>query len=446
MSLENPRIVLIGAGSAQFGYGTLGDIFQSEIFRKRDAHIVLHDINPKTMATVAKTGQEFIESHQLPFTISATTDRKEALAGADFCIISIEIGNRFELWEQDWQVPLQYGMRQVYGENGGPGGFFHSLRIIPPILEICGDIAEICPNAFIFNFSNPMSRICTTVHLNYPGLKFIGLCHEIASLERHLPKILDIPFEKLQVQAGGLNHFSVMLEVRHQETGEDLYPEVMEKAPAYFKDLAQPLLSPQEQQGEESVPLRKGAWHERGLFRTIMEKFNLLPITTDSHFGEYIPWAYETVDHKGILDFYNAYKVYVMNSQPRIALKLTERVVPIMEGILEDESYIEAAVNIPNQGFIADLPNFIAVEVPATISKNGIQGIPIGDMLPPGFTGLLQNQVAIHRLTAETVLSGSRDVALQALLVDPIVDKVAAADKMLSHMLEIQNKYLGYIR
>jgi alpha-galactosidase len=162
------RIVLIGAGSAQFGYGTMGDVFQSKVLE--GSHVVLHDINPDTLAVVAKTGQRFIEENELPFSISATTSRAEALQGADYCVISIEIGDRFELWEQDWRIGQQYGIRQVYGENGGPGGLFHSLRIIPPILEICGDVLEICPDATVFNFSNPMSRICTTVGRKYPDL------------------------------------------------------------------------------------------------------------------------------------------------------------------------------------------------------------------------------------------------------------------------------------
>ena len=88
-------------------------------------------------------------------------------------MISIEVGDRFELWEQDRSVPQQFGFRQVFGENGGPGGLFHSLRVIPPILEICEDISRICPDAWVFNYSNPMSRICTTVHRKFPNLKFV---------------------------------------------------------------------------------------------------------------------------------------------------------------------------------------------------------------------------------------------------------------------------------
>ena len=188
------RIVLIGAGSAQFGYGTIGDILQSKVLE--DSHIVLHDINPDTLAIVADTGRAFIEERGLPFTLSATTDRAEAFEGADFLVISIEVGDRFELWEQDRRIPQQYGVQQVYGENGGPGGLFHSLRIIPPILEICADVMKLCPDATVFNFSNPMSRICTTVHRAFPDLKFVGLCHEISSLRMYLPLILGYPMRR----------------------------------------------------------------------------------------------------------------------------------------------------------------------------------------------------------------------------------------------------------
>ncbi len=134
-----------------------------------------------------------------------------------------------------------------------------------------------------------------------------------------------------------------------------------------------------------------------------------------------------------------------MKSDPKIEVKLTERVIPIMEGILNNDEYEEGAVNIPNKGFIPDFPEFMVVEVPAMVNKKGVHGIPIGDKMPKGFTGLLYNQIAIHKLTADTVLTGSREIALQALLVDPIVDKVGVAEKVLDTMLELQQDYLGYI-
>ncbi len=446
------KIVLIGAGSAQFGYDTLGDIFQSDTLK--GSSLVLHDINPETLAVVEKTGAEYIKEHGLPFQVSATTSRPEALKDADFCIISIEVGDRFKLWDQDWQIPQQYGFRQVFGENGGPGGLFHSLRIIPPILEICEDIQKICPDAFVFNYSNPMSRICTTVHRKFPDLKFIGLCHEISSLRQHLPIILDTPYEELELRAGGLNHFSVLLEARYKSTGKDAYPDIKEKAPAFFENLPdfgnvmRELIAAQAGSTPGSEPaLRKGAqkWAERGLFRVLLEKFGYLPITTDSHLGEYLQWAHDVVDHKGIIDFQTYYKKWILDLEPRIDMNLTERVVPIMEGIINDAGYEEEAVNIPNKGLIAQLPEFVAVEVPAIIGKNGVEGVVLGE-LPKGFAGLLTNQAAVHDLTAEACITGSKDLVLQALLVDPVVDKVEAAEKMLDTMMDLQEDYLGYLK
>ena len=120
------KIVLTGAGSAMFGFGALGDIFKSQILR--GCTVTLLDINPEALARVEGIAREYLAENDLPYTLEATPSRQEALQGADFCIISIEVGNRYELWEQDWKIPLQYGIRQVYGENGGPGGLFHALR------------------------------------------------------------------------------------------------------------------------------------------------------------------------------------------------------------------------------------------------------------------------------------------------------------------------------
>ena len=172
---------------------------------------------------------------------------------------------------------------------------------------------------------------------------------------------------------------------------------------------------------DDFAGLETEAWPERRVFQVILEKFGLMPITSDSHFGEYIQWAYDVTDHKGILDFYRFYKEYLSQVQPKIELQLNERIIPIIEGMLTDSGYVEEAVNIPNQGLIADLPDWIVVEVPATVDKNGVHGIPMGQ-LPKGFAGLLLNQAAVHDLTAEAVLQKSKAAALQALLVDPIVN------------------------
>ncbi|HEY3290691.1 MAG TPA: alpha-glucosidase, partial [Anaerolineae bacterium] len=187
------------------------------------------------------------------------------------------------------------------------------------------------------------------------------------------------------------------------------------------------------------------AWPERKVFQIILEKFGVMPITSDSHFGEYIQWAYDVTDHKGILDFYRFYKDYLSKAEPKIELHLEERVVPIIEGILTNSGYVEEAVNIPNKGFIANLPDWIAVEVPATVDKNGVHGLNMGQ-LPHGYAGLLMNQVAVHDMTAEAVIHKSKAMALQALLVDPMVNEYHHMEELLNTMIDYQEKWLGYLK
>ncbi len=452
------KIVLIGAGSAQFGCGTLGDIFQSSILE--GAQVTLLDINKVALDKVFSVGTKFLKENNLHYNLAATTNRAEALKDANFVIISIEVGDRFQLWDMDWNIPHQYGVPQVYGENGGPGGLFHALRIIPPILEICGDVMKICPDAFVFCYSNPMTAITTTVKRKFPALNFIGMCHEIASLSRYLPTILKTPKENIFFRAAGLNHFSVMVEAKYRDTGKDAYADAMQKAPAFFEKepgysaiLKYVTKTGQmiETEGtmdrwlvDEKVDVMP--WSDRTLFKFIMERFHLFPITGDSHLGEYISWAHDVADHKGILDFYTYYRnALAQSNRMEIKKELHERVVPIMEGIICDSGYEEGAVNILNDGFIPDLPSSIAVEVPAVISKKGIKGIAF-PQYPKGFGALLRNYTGVYDLTAEAVLSGSKDLVIQAMLVSPVVHSCKNIPELADVMLERQSQWLSYIK
>lgn len=442
------RIVLIGAGSATFGLETVGNIFKCR--ELEGSHIVLHDINPDTVAHVATLAKAVLSENDLPYTISATTSRREALEGADFCVISIETGQRFELWEQDWKIPLTHGFKQVFGENGGPGGLFHSLRIIPPILEICSDIQAICPEAVVFNYSNPMTRICLAIKRRFPALQLVGLCHEIASLRRHLPALLQTPFENLSFKAGGLNHFSVLLDIKYRDSGEDAYPDVRAKAPAYFTQAlsAADRMAARLHGGEATSQGR--SWAGRTLFKEILERFDYLPITDDSHFGEYIRWAHEIADHLDIHDFYDRYKRWSLQDEQPAKISTSDpeepgTVVPFIRGIVTDSNHQEPAVNILNEGLIENLPSDMVVEVPAIVNRDGVHGIPLGE-LPKGIAGLLNNQVGTIDLTVEAAINGSRHIALQALLADPVVDSLHRAEELLDMMLYRQRPYLDYIR
>ena len=450
------KIVLVGAGSAQFGFCTVGEILQSSALE--GATIVLHDINAEALGRVAATAQAFVKERELPFEVLSTLDRKEALRGADFVVISIEVGDRFALWDQDRTLPQQYGITQVYGENGGPGGVFHSLRVIPPILEICGEAMRLCPAAHVFCYSNPMTAICTTVSRAYPELKFVGLCHEIASLPRYLPAILDTPYENLDLVAGGLNHFSVVLSAKYRDTGRDAYPDILEKAPAFFEkepgysdiwEWAKRTGERRDTEGalerfSQAVPRSAKSWADRGVFRAILERFHLLPITVDSHFGEYIGWAHDVADHKGIMDFLELYRHMLATVEPKIELKVKERIVPIMEGIATGSGYREEAVNVRNDGLIAELPQFIAVEVPAAIDAAGARGEPLPP-LPAGFAALLRSYVGVYDLTAEAALHKSKDLVVQALLVNPVTNRARDVVELVDHMIAQQPRWLGYL-
>ena len=436
------KIVLIGAGSQNFGLGIISDIFKCKSLE--GSEIILHDINEDNLKLTHNIANEFRESLKVNVQIKSTTSRKEALQNANFCIISIEVGHRFDLWDQDWKIPLQYGINQVYGENGGPGGLFHAMRIIPPILEICDDISKICPDAFVFNFSNPMQRICHAVTTKFPGLKFTGLCHEIASMERQLPTLMETNFSNIKFRAGGLNHFSILLDAKYKDTDIDGYPIIRQKFDAYYSDLVN---------DHEGFISEAGA--ERNIFRKLFKEYNYLPITTDSHLGEYLQWAYSVADHEAILDFYDNYKIKCLNFYndtqyykhffDKNNTENHERVIPIIDAILNNTNQEESAVNIPNQGFIECIPDKIVVEVPATLNSNGVQGIKL-DNYPKGFGSLLNLQVGVIELTTEAIIKKSKHYAYLALLADPVVDNALMAEKLLDNIIEKQKEFLGYLK
>ena len=295
----------------------------------------------------------------------------------------------------------------------------------------------------MFNFSNPMQRICHAVTTKFPNLKFIGLCHEIASMERQLPDLMKTEFSNINFRAGGLNHFSILLNVNYKDTGEDGYPMIRKNFENYYSNLVN------DHEGFVSKP---GA--ERGVFKKLFKEYEYLPITTDSHLGEYLQWAYSVADHDAILDFYDNYKIKCLNFYNDSVhydhffdlsnSETHERVIPIIDAIVGDLGVEEAAVNLPNENFIGCLPSKIVVEVPAKIDKRGIHGIKLNNY-PNSFGNLLNSQVGVIQLTTEAILKKSKHYAYLALLADPVVDNANDAAKLLDNVIEKQNEFLGYL-
>jgi alpha-galactosidase len=430
---KKEKIVLIGAGSLQFGLGSVGSIINSEILQ--GSTVSLHDINITNLDLVTQACREAIEKKNFDIELESTTDRKQALKNATFIINSIEVAPRFKWFDLDYETPRKYGNKQVMGENGGPGGLFHSLRVIPPILEICDDIQKICPNAFLINFSNPMSRICLAIKRKFPALKFVGLCHEFLGFQHHYSRILETPLKDLEIIAGGLNHFGVVLSIKYVENDKDAYPELRKKAPTYLREI-------------------KGFGNDVDLVRYILEKFGYIAYTPDSHYGEYIAWAWEKANLAGIRLFYNGYKSITLKTGDRLQKRIKrgkgaglvkpdhERAIPIIEGIITNSGHKEASVNLPNNGVITNLPQDLVVECPAIVTKNGLEAIKLGDY-PKGLAGLLRSQASVQDLVVEAILNKSKDLAFQALLLDPTIDNASYAQTMFEEMLEINKDFIN---
>jgi alpha-galactosidase len=428
------KIVLIGAGSISFGPSTLSDLFAARE-ELRGSTITLVDIKPEALQLMAQVARRMNEAAGEPFVIEATTDRCEALPGAHFVIIAVAV-ERNERWRLDFQIPLKYGVKQVLGENGGPGGLFHAMRNIPIVLDICRDIERLCPNALVLNFTNPEGRICLAAH-RYTDLQFVGLCHGIGMAQTTLGQALDLPPEEMDLKAAGLNHFTWVLDLRHKATGEDLYP-------TFQRAIAEKNI--------EEVGL--GDYHYGvKLCRYLMDTFGYWPSPSDDHVGEYLSYAWEYCGLEGYdFDAADRWGEELWRRMQRLASgdepvdsllqqRSGERAIPIIVGVLGNTHQYELAVNVPNVGYIPNLPSWAIVEVPATVDATGVHGVNVGP-LPEPIAAMCRTQIAIIDQMIEAAVHGDRNAALRALLLDPVVNGVSQAEVILDEMLEVHRDSL----
>ncbi len=427
---SDSRIVFIGGGSTKFAPSLLADFVRNA--ELSGSTIVLVDLDEQKLETVFRLGRRLIEAGGTDYALERTTDRRAALAGADFVIISVEI-DRFATWERDRAIPERFGIRQALGENGGPGGLFHSLRQIPPIIEICEDIERLCPEALVLNLSNPMSRILQAVR-DHTRVRTIGLCHEISGGNEYLAHVLDLPAERLEVVAAGLNHFSWYQEITDAQTGEDLYPRVRELIPDRLSQ-------------------------DRLLVADLLRLTGHLSIAGDSHVGEYLAdghlWRSSWAPGLEPIDFFALYRLHIA--------ELDERIVSLAAGELGCEDFLGEpsgeivadviaavvagreerydAFDLPNAGYIGNLPPDCIVEVPGRVTGDGFGGRKVAP-LPPLLAGWCSVQAAIHKLTARAAMEGDRRAALEALLLDPVVPDRFCAEQCIEAMLEANRDHL----
>ncbi|MCM8768699.1 MAG: alpha-glucosidase/alpha-galactosidase, partial [Candidatus Omnitrophica bacterium] len=259
------KIVIIGAGSSSFGRGIIADVLACPELEQKECFLFLVDSNPESLQTMFQFAQALKEFHRRKIRIEATVDRKEALVAADYVITSVA-RHRYSFWSQDFFLPLTFGFRQIYGENGGPGAAFHTLRSLHLMLPSCQDMENLCPQALLLNFTNPESRVCLGIK-KLTRIRAVGLGHGPKMTLRIIARILDQPEENLCLTVGGLNHFHWVLTLKERKTDQNLYPQLREKIEEKPK-----LLPP--------------------LARELFFSFGLLPFPVDSHIGEYIGQAY----------------------------------------------------------------------------------------------------------------------------------------------------------
>lgn len=444
-----PRIVLIGAGSAEFGLTTLGDLLTAGAETLRGATVVLHDLDESSLDLTTRAFVSAVDAEKQThggdpaFRVEKTLDLSTALRGASYVVISIENGNRAKTWQQDYYIPIKHGSRQVYGENGGPGGAFHTWRQVGPLLRIARAMEEWCPDAWLLNFSNPLPRLTWALN-RATRIKTVGLCHGIASGLRAIERILGTPTSNLEYTSAGLNHIYWFLDVRAKN--EFSMPAV-DGIPGRKVSPGDNLLEDIRERGQ--VVARAEELHFLG---ELLRLYGHLTYASQSHPAEYIPWS----DAYCRSVKYNFQELAVKGARIRERLKRTlegqeepswwlrqsgERAVQIISGIEHDTGQHEDAVNMRNGGTITNLPPDCVVETPATVNAKGITQQHIGE-LPKPIARLLQKQVIVQEAVVEAALTNDYGTALEALILDDTVPNPTVAKNILDEMLELQRGLL----
>ncbi|MBN1675552.1 MAG: hypothetical protein JXR37_31210 [Kiritimatiellae bacterium] len=421
-----PVITLIGAGSRVFGFNMCTDICQTPPLKGAEVRLV--DLNADKLKSMHRLFELVSRSTGMGLRVSSHTDRREALSGSDFVILSVAV-QRIDRWETDLAISRKHGIAELQGECGGPGGLSLTLRNIPPILDIAYDIEALAPNAVLLNFSNPMTRVCLAVN-RHTRVRTVGLCHGLLSGQNMLGRLLG---RQMVVHGCGINHFNWISGAKWADTRENAWPEV---AAAFRAARA------------EDIP--------KWLYvRELFEVFGRVPSPDDRHIADFVHhWG---AGQDGVNRRYrtspkemHAYREQAVQWERRIASYLSgekdpmagrkglsgEGAIPIicaMWGLAPP--YEEISVNIPNRGSITNLPHDAIVEVPARVSPGSLEGVPMR-ALPPGIRSLIARQLEIADLAVEAAVHGDRDKALEALVLDPLVTDLAFARAYLDDILQ----------
>jgi len=427
------KIVVIGAGSIIFSTTVTNDLLATQALS--DSELVLVDPVIEKAQRVENYVKRIVSQNGLAATIRSTTDRKEALEGADYVITTIKVGGA-AAFQVDYEVPRRYGIDVCVGECVGPGGVFRALRTIPVIVDIARDVQDICPRAVLLNYVNPMAMICMAIGRT-TGLEFAGLCHGVQTTLDLISRYVGVNKEDIDFLAAGINHMAWFLKL--EKNGVDLYPlfrERLEKPEYYINEKVR---------GE------------------VARHFGYFMTESSGHLSDYLPWfrknrqaldaycdqpglggesGFSYAFQKAMEEKYGATD-YLKNESGKLEARSVDYCSWILEALATGK-YFRFQGNVMNKGYITNLPTDCCVEVPVFADSNGLHPVRVGS-LPPALAAINQSNVTLQQLGVEAALTGDPELAVAAIAMDPLTSSVLTLKQirdMVVEMFEGEERYL----
>jgi alpha-galactosidase len=413
-----PKITFIGAGSTVFMKNLVGDMLRRPALK--GASIALMDIDPVRLEESAIIAGRVSEALGARATISTYLDQRAALEGADFVVVCFHIGGYDPCTITDFEVPKAFGLRQTIADTLGIGGIMRGLRTVPHLWKVCEDMLQVCPNAILLQYVNPMAINTWAIAERYPTIRQVGLCHSVQGTAEELAHDLQIDVSTLRYRAAGINHMAFYLQFEQRQPDgsyRDLYPELLA--------------------GYRAGTLPRRSRNPRCPNRVRYEMFTRLGhfVTESSeHFAEYVPYFIK----EGREDLIEKFGI-PLDEYPKRCIAQIERwkseaeryksdaVIEVREtheyasDIVNSVHTGEPSViygNVRNTGLITSLPEGCAVEVPCLVDASGIQPTHIG-ALPPQLTALIRTNVNVQELTVQALLTEKREHIYHAAMMDP---------------------------
>lgn len=438
------KVVIIGAGSAMFSKKLIGDILTFGDMELET--IALCDINAYKLGVMEKVAKKMVSQSKKRTKIVSSTNRRDLLNGATYVISTISVGG-VEAYKKDLEIPDKYGVDQNVGDIIGPGGMFRFLRVIPEIRRICRDMEELCPDAYFFNYTNPMAPICLTLNNSTP-VKVFGFCHNVQSTAKQLSNYLQVDESRITYWSAGINHMDWFL--KYEVDRKDAYPKLF-KISSTQEDIDNLV---KYEQDYKSI----GVEVNDTIRFNIMHHFGYFVSESSGHVSEYTPYFRKNketikklkVDNRWWLahemaadEYFEKLKGLLAGNQD-IEVKKTFEYAPEIIHAIETNKPFRANLNVKNNGIITNLPSNSVVEVPCFADAMGIHPCYIGE-LPDQLAALNRSNINMHIMMARAELEKKKELIYQAVMLDPLSGAILNLDQihdMVSEMIEANKEYL----